>query len=195
MAYGFRPVKNAYGGVVRPNSFASYTIASGYGTGLFRGDPVALTTDGSIILAAPGSNTRNVGVFWGVKYVESDGEVKYSKTWPASTTATNIEADVIDDPTTVFMVEADQVGTAMTEAFRGASGDATSGTGDSATGISGWYLDSSGTWGATAAQLKILGSAEQGERNVWTAAGTAMDVFVVFNEHVWHGGTAGVATS
>lgn len=195
MAYGFKPVRHAKGGVVRPNSIigpAGYTIATGYGTALYKGDAVALTTGGTLIVNDPGT-TLPIGVFDGVEYTNSAGERIYSKSWPASTTATNIVAHVFDDPEIVFMVEADQVGTAFTSAYVGTSGDSTAGSGDSTTEISGHYLDTSGTWAGTAAELKVLGSAEQDSN--WTSAGTAMDVFVKFNEHFWHNDTAGVASS
>ena len=193
MAYGFKPAYHKNGGVVRANE---YEIASGYGTALYKGDPVALTTDGSIIVAAPGSNTRNVGVFQGVKYTKTTGEIVYAKSWPASQTiksGTKALALVFDDPNIVFMVESDQAVTPMTASYIGASGDATAGSADTTNEVSGWFLDSSGTWGATAAMLKVVGSAE-GDGD-FTAAGTAMDVFVVFNEHIWNAESAGVATS
>lgn len=82
-----------------------YTIATGYATGLGVGDLVKLTTDGSII---KGTNSAgNLGVFQGVTYTDSLGNVKIEKQWPASTTATNIEALVSDDPLLTYHVKAD----------------------------------------------------------------------------------------
>lgn len=191
MAYGFRPNHHLTGGTVRTNAVSnSYTIESGYSTSLFLGDPVSIAA-GYLVIGAPGSNTRNLGVFAGVVYKASDGAPVYSKYWPASTVATEIEAMVWDDPNIVFAIESDQVGTALTFADVGSSMDATAGAGSTVTGLSGWFLDSSGGAGATAAQLKILGSAEQD--GTFTGVGSAMDVLVMFNEHIWSHESAGVA--
>lgn len=95
---------------------SSYAIASGYSTLISTGDPVRLTTDGTII---KGTNAAgNIGVFAGVSYTNSLGEVKFSQFWPASTVATNIEALVIDDPFATFQAVADAaVGSVATGAL------------------------------------------------------------------------------
>ncbi len=82
-----------------------YTIASGYSTALGVGDPVKLTTDGSIIKATNGADA--IGVFMGVSYINSSGEPKITKYWPASATGTDIKALVLDDPKATFTVKGD----------------------------------------------------------------------------------------
>lgn len=85
---------------------SSYTIASGYSTGIGKGDPVKLTTDGSIIRATNDS-ADSIGVFYGVKYTDSTGKPKFSQQWLASTTATDIEALVDDNPMRTFLGKGD----------------------------------------------------------------------------------------
>lgn len=180
MAYGLKPVKHLKGGLMRAQA---YPIANNYNTALYTGDPVKLVTGGTIEIAEPASTTANIGVFWGVSYTASDGTPVFSKVWNTPSNATNIRAFVWDDPDLVFMVQADQVGTALDQAAVGACIDLSSGSGSALTGLSAWFLDSSGSPGSSTAQVKILGAANGDFQ--WTAVGTAMDVLVMFNEHIF----------
>lgn len=178
MAYGLKPAYHMRGGVIR---LTEYLIDASYGTNLYTGDPLCLVTGGTVEIAAPASTTLNIGVFAGVRYTKSDGEQVYKAYWDSPSSATNIRALVWDDPDIVFQVESDQVGTALGQADVGGAMDLTSGTGSTVWGTSGWYLDSSAGVGSGAAQVKVLGPAKRD--GVFTSAGTAMDVLVVFNEH------------
>lgn len=112
---GFQPVKkldgSAWTGATNP-----YPITSGYATSLFRGDPVTVLADGTLGVGVAGSAV--VGVFWGVKYIDSTGTPKFQSYWPGGTTVltgSSIEAEVIDDPNVVFTVqETSGTGTAGT---------------------------------------------------------------------------------
>ena len=101
---GFNPARKVGSGPDN-KSLSSYTIASGYATSLGLGDPVKLHTDGTLIKATNGADA--IGVFGGVKYINSLGEPKWSKAWIASTVATEIEALVLDDPFATFSVLGD----------------------------------------------------------------------------------------
>lgn len=99
---GLEPCKSIGSGAFT-GGLTEYAIASGYATALGVGDPVALTTDGSIIQA---SNTADaIGVFQGVTYADSTGRIQIQKYWPASQTSTNPAptALVHDDPRTTFL--------------------------------------------------------------------------------------------
>lgn len=86
--------------------FSTYTIASGYATALGMGDPVKLHTDGTIILATNGADA--LGVFMGVTYTDSNGDVKITGRWPASATSdSTIYARVMDNPNATFTVVGD----------------------------------------------------------------------------------------
>lgn len=86
----------------------AYTIATGETVAINRGDPVKLTGTGTgalsgIVVAAAGDVV--VGVFAGCSYTDSNGQPVWSASWPASTTATNIIANVYDDPTSQFAIQ------------------------------------------------------------------------------------------
>jgi hypothetical protein len=81
-----------------------YPIESGYATALAVGDPVKLTS-GYIVKATNGADA--IGVLHSVSYIDSTGTPVWNKYWPASTTGTNIEALVLDDPNASFNALAD----------------------------------------------------------------------------------------
>lgn len=182
--YGLKPVRHMTGGEVRANS---YTIASGYATDLFTGDPVLQTTDGTIIRAigAEGvASTQTVGVFGGCVYTDAQGSRKFSAYWPASTVATNIEAFVYDDPRIIFEIQAD--GTGIVEADKGALANFRIAAGNTRYGRSGAYLDS--TLAATGKQLRILRLINDSVN----APGAYANVEVMFVQHAILGVVAGV---
>ena len=146
--FGFRPFRHLMGGT--PNRFMEYPIATGYGTAIGTGDPVALISDGTITQCA--ANTRVLGVFMGVDYLNADGEAIFSAYWPASTTATDIKAHVIVDNAVTYEVQSnkssapvqDDVGlladhvTAVPSTLHGGSGAVLSST--QATGDAQWRI-------------------------------------------------------
>lgn len=144
--FGFRPIRHIAGGVIRANE---YPIASAYATAICTGDPVKLLNDGTIALAAAGD--RILGIFNGVQYVDSGGNQQFASRWPASTVATDIKANVYDDPKIVFEV---QSGGTPTSADVGTLADHVTGTGSAYTGRSAAYL--SGTMGTGAAGFRVL---------------------------------------
>ncbi|HUU81181.1 MAG TPA: hypothetical protein VMW90_07010 [Acidobacteriota bacterium] len=112
---------------------SEYTIASTYGTGIFKGDVVKLVGGGGIEAAAAAD--RVLGVFAGCQYVDAAGNQVFSKYWPASTVATEIVAWVYDDPNIVFAAQQETGGT-IAAADVGLLGDHVAGAGDTSTGIS-----------------------------------------------------------
>jgi hypothetical protein len=101
--YGFKPV-NLLGGQVFSGSTREYPIAYNYGTSIFYGDPVTLSS-GFVIIAVAPINTTNttVGVFLGCSFTDPVTKQKrFSQFYPANTLAGDIEAIVCDDPDTVF---------------------------------------------------------------------------------------------
>lgn len=168
---GFWPVRHLSGGLIR-NSM--YPIATGYATSIFTGDAVKLVAGGGIEAAAAGD--RILGVFAGVKYTNSAGAPVFSPYWPASTTATNIEALVYDDPNIVFGVQQATGGSAAA-ADVGLLGDHVAGAGSTVDGESGHEL--SGTIATSAAGFRILGKIED-PNNAW---GENVNLEVVIYEH------------
>ena len=167
---GFWPLRHLSGGSMARTS--PYTIASTYGTNIFRGDVVKLVAGGGIELAAAGD--RFLGVFDGVQYTASDGSMKYAKYWPASTTATNITAAVYDDPQMLFGV---QSAGSTVAADVGTLGDHVAGTGSTTTGISAHELN--GTTSTADAGWRVLGKVEAPDN----AYGTNVNLIVQAYEH------------
>jgi hypothetical protein len=130
----------------------SYTIATGYATALAAGEPVKLHTDGTLIRGTNGADA--IGVLQTVKYVDSQGNVKYTTYWPASTTATEIECLVIDDPNATFTAKANA---AVTSVVPGEIYAVTTTAPDAALRRSAILVDvSGGTVAAGAGMVKVI---------------------------------------
>lgn len=87
---------------------SSYSIASGYATSLFSGDPVYIANDGTIIKAVAGNGNPIMGVFYGVKYVDTTGTSQTLPYWLAGTVTQNAlvaEAAVVDDPNVLYDIQ------------------------------------------------------------------------------------------
>lgn len=178
-AYGFRPrAQHATEPETNVNAPAGYSIASGYGTDIFTGDPVKRTGTGDskgrpgIEIATPGAV---VGVFAGCSYVNAQGEQVFSPYWPASTVATDIVAHVYDNPETIFAVQCDGAFAATDIANKA---DFQSAAGNTRTGLSGYMLDSSNI--GTGDCMNILGLDTAAEPN---EIGDYADVLIKFKEH------------
>jgi len=110
--YGLRPI-NLIGGQVFAGSTRLLPITSAYATNIFFGDIVAIATNGTIVkVTNVGTNADpfpagTVGVFLGCTY--TDPNLKYklnSQYWPASTSASDAQAYVCDDPDALFQIQA-----------------------------------------------------------------------------------------
>ena len=180
---GLWPVRHLSGGTIRVNT---YPIATGYATNIFTGDVVKLVAGGGIEVAAAGN--RFLGVFAGVNYTDANGKKVFKKYWPASTTATDIEAHVWDDPNIIFGV---QSAGSTVAADVGNLGDHVAGTGSTTTGMSAHELN--GSTGTGAAGFRVLGKVNEPDN----AYGTNVNLEVQpyqheLNEHIDADGTAGV---
>lgn len=155
--FGLVPYKSLHGGPVTPAN--EYAIASGYSSNIFTGDPVKLVAGGGIEVAAAG-DAGITGVFAGVEYTDTDGNVVFKKYWPASTATLNSEdakASVYDDPDLLYLVQADDDGTALTKADIGQNADLLAGTGSTTFGQSRYELDQSTKGTSAALQVRIMG--------------------------------------
>lgn len=179
--FGLRPVRSILG--CNYGQANEYPIASGYATSLFIGDPVKAVAGGTIERAAAGDVI--LGVFMGCRYSSDNQNVTAAdekKYWPASTVASDAYAYVVDDPNTIFEVQA----TTAAAADLGANADIVVGTGNTRTGVSGSELDGS-TIAATAAQLRILRKVPRDANDF----GSNVKLEVLINEHFYKQ-TAGI---
>lgn len=121
-------------------------IAYNNSTAIFQGDAVIPLTTG-YIGQATASTVRMEGIFTGCKYLStSQKRTVWSNYWPGTdvaSTAPDIEAYVIDDPNAQFVVQAG--GTAIGFANIGEYIQLNVGTGNTATGQSGMYVESPAT--------------------------------------------------
>jgi hypothetical protein len=169
-----------------------YPISSGYSTGLFNGDPVTTLADGTIGIGVAGAAI--LGVFNGCEYTASDGEYRFLSYWPASTTVytgTVPIAHIIIDPTVVFTIQeagpSATAGTPLALADRGLNANFASGTGSTATGQSGFFLNNSTEDTTATLNLKIMALDSGNPLN--TTTGAYSNWLVIINNHQLKGGT------
>jgi hypothetical protein len=146
---GFTPAYHLTGGTIRSKE---YRIADDYATAIFSGDLVKLVAGGTIEVAGEGDSV--IGVFAGCSFAKDNGEITFSKHWPAaqSVSGSYATAYVYDDPSIVYAAQ-----------MEGASGIADIGqladmddanSGSTVTGRSAQQISS--TTGTSTAQLRIL---------------------------------------
>jgi hypothetical protein len=198
MAYGTNapqglvPVKkldgSAWTGATNP-----YQIANAYATAVFRGDPVTILTDGTLGVGVAGSTC--VGVFWGVKFTDSTGRVRFENYWPGNPgvlTGSVVEALVIDDPNTVFTIQetnaSGAAGTPLALADRGLNANFLYTAGSTATGTSAVSLNNATEADTSTLNLKIL----QLDPTPGNAIGAFANWLVVINNHLYKGGVTGL---
>jgi hypothetical protein len=191
--YGFKPV-NEIGGLPYAGSTRSFALnPAGYGTNIFNGSLVYVADTGYLqLVTADGSDgttnafpagttlTGAVGVFVGCSYVNAQGQTLFSQYYPAN--ALNAVAFVVDDPSTVFQVQANG---SLTIAAVGANvtlanAQSTS-TGSTTTGNSNVAVSS--TTKTTTAPFRVIGFPNMVGFSVVGDAYT--DVFVKWNPG-WH---------
>lgn len=147
--FGFRPADHPTGNArAKP-----YTIASAYGTAIYKYSPVILNTNGTITIGTTAADL--IGVFAGVEYTDSTGKPTWSNYWPASTTATNITAYVWDDPDLIYDVQAN--GSVAQTAVGDQADVVNPGNGSTSTGLSSAALNSTLAGAGVQAQFRIVG--------------------------------------
>lgn len=152
--FGLRPAYNPIG----LERAKKYSIASAYNTAIYKGSPVILNTNGTIVIGTTAADL--LGVFAGVEYVDSTGKPTVSNYWPASTVATQITAWVYDDPNEVYEIQADG-SIAQTAVGDQADLSASPGSGSASTGLSTATLSASLAGAGVQAQFRIIGFGQQ----------------------------------
>ena len=183
-AFGLRPLGNLSASGSQKQY--GYEIADNQSGAIYQGDLVTLK-DGYILQFDPSSHTAAVGVFNGCNYIDpTTGKPTWSNYYPGSVniTQSKIVADVMDDPSQLFVIQNDGTSAA---ANYGKNADIVVGTGNATTGMSANELDTSSIATTAALNLKVIG--------LWdvpnNAIGANAVVVVKINEHLY--GSAGVA--
>ena len=136
--FGLRPYKSLNGAPWN-NAQNRYTIKQNEGTAIFQGDLVVPTSTGNVARHSAGASDHVVGVFNGCFYTDpTTQKPTFSNFYPGSINADDIVANVIDDPDTLFLMDADA---AFTRAGLFTNYSVTNVTGNTDTGISKVQLD------------------------------------------------------
>jgi len=183
-AFGLRPIGNL--SATGAQKQYGYEIADNQSGTIFQGDLVALSA-GYITRFLPATHTAAVGVFNGCNYIDpTTGKPTWKNYYPGSVNITSgkIIADVIDDPSQLFLV---QVDAGFTAADVGKNADVIGTGGSTTTGLSTMELNSATLAVTAALNLKTVGLYNVPGNDF----GTNAVVVVKINEHVY--GSAGVA--
>ena len=118
-------------------------IKSDYTTAIFNGDAVIPVGTG-YIQQATASTVQVAGVFVGCKYLSvSQKRTVWSNYWPGSDNNGDVTAYVVNDPNAKFVVQAG--GSNVGQSAINANIQLNVGTGNTANGISGMYVESPNT--------------------------------------------------
>jgi hypothetical protein len=183
-AFGLRPIGNL--SATGAQKQYGYQIADNQAGTIFQGDLVVLT-GGFISRFLPASHTAAVGVFNGCNYNDpTTGKPTFSNFYPGSVNITSgqINADVLDDPNQLFLVQCDA---GFVAADVGKNADVIGTGGSTTSGISAMELNSATLANTATLNLKVVGL----YNDVNNEFGTNAVVVVKINEHVY--GSAGVA--
>lgn len=184
--FGLRPARTS----ISSQQQNRYRIAANYNTSIFQGDLVAMVTGGGIERVAAGGSGFILGVFNGCEFTDpTTGKPTFSNHYPASTNASDIIANVIDDPNAVFEIQADA---AFPVTDLAGNYDILATAGDTVSGTSRIELEV-GTSDSTVATLplKAIDISQDPENSDASSANT--NVIVKINNHLFSAGTAGLA--
>lgn len=185
--FGLRPYRSLNGAPWN-NAQNRYTIANNLSTAIFQGDPVKPTTAGNVTLARSNTSDRIVGVFNGVFYNDpSTQKPTFRNNYPGSIAVAGITAFVIDDPNTVYLVDANA---AFTRADLFKNYSLTNVTGNTLTGISEKQLAVNTSGLATTFAVQAIDIQEGATDSDTSTSG--VNVLVRINNHFYRSGTAGI---
>jgi hypothetical protein len=185
--FGLRPYRSINGAPWN-NAQNRYTIANNLSTAIFQGDPVQPTTAGNVTLARSNTSDRIIGVFNGVFYNDpTTQKPTFRNNYPGSIAAAGITAFVVDDPNTVFLVDADE---AFTRADLFKNYSLTNVSGNTLTGISEKQLDVSVSGITTTFAVQAIDIQEGATDSDSSTSG--VNVLVRINNHFFRSGTAGI---
>jgi hypothetical protein len=182
-AFGLKPLGNL--SATGAQKQYGYEIEDSQAGAIFQGDLVTIV-GGYVVKFAPGTHAAALGVFNGCNYIDpTTGKPTWKNYYPGSVNITQgkIIADVLDDPSQLFLIQADED---IVQADIGKNADVIGTGGSTITGVSTMELDSSTIADAEARNLKIVG--------LYDVPGNSLGDFAVIvvkiNEHLY--GSTGV---
>tara|TARA_E500000318_G_scaffold18444_1_gene19062 strand:+ start:7039 stop:7617 length:579 start_codon:yes stop_codon:yes gene_type:complete len=183
--FGLKPVRKLDGSPFI-NAQNRYRIAANYGTPIYQGDLVKPVTGGGIERAVANTSDLVVGVFNGVFYTDpTTQKPTYKNYYPGTVNASDIVANVIDDPNVVYKVDSDGAFD-VEDIFKNFA--ITNATGSTLTGISEVQLDFSVSGLTTSGTVLQAIDISQDVSNS-TADAANVDVLVRINNHFYSQGT------
>lgn len=182
-AFGFRPLGNL--SATGAQKQYGYEIADNQSGAIFQGDLVTIVA-GYVVKFVPATHSAALGVFNGCFYIDpTTGKPTWKNYYPGSVNITEgtISADVLDDPSQLFLVQSDGV---IVQANIGKNADVIGTGGSTVTGVSTMELNSATIADTAALNLKIVG--------LWNVPANSLGEFAVLvvkiNEHLY--GSTGV---
>jgi len=143
--YGLVPI-NRVDGMPYAGAIRQLPIASTYNTAIYNGDIVRIAAGGNIqkstvtVDSTTAAANNTYGVFMGVQYVNSQGQLIQSQYYPGNAAATGAVAYVVDDPMAAFKVAVTFSGnatvTTVNQSIVGTNMSVRQGTGSTTTGDS-----------------------------------------------------------
>ena len=189
---GLQPVRKLDGSAWS-GALNEYPITSTYATALYNGDPVTTLADGTIGVGVAGSPI--LGVFQGVKYIDSTGVAKFQAYWPGNPgilTGTTVTALVIDDPNVVYTIQETSgtgtAGTPLALADRGLNANFLYTAGSAATGQSAVSLNNATEADTSTLNLKIIAL----DPTPGNAVGAYANWLVALNDTRYRNGITGI---
>jgi hypothetical protein len=182
-AFGLKPLGNL--SATGAQKQYGYNIDDNQAGAIFQGDLVTIV-NGSVVKFLPATHAAALGVFNGCNYVDpTTGKPIFSNYYPGSVNITQgvIQADVIDDPNQLFIIQADA---SVVQANIGKNADVIGTGGSTTTGVSTMELNSNTIADTAALNLKIVGFYNVPDNE----PGAFAVVVVKINEHLY--GSTGV---
>ena len=182
-AFGLKPLGNL--SATGAQKQYGYEIVDNQAGAIFQGDLVTIV-NGYVVKFLPATHAAALGVFNGCNYVDpTTGKPIFSNYYPGSVNITQgiIQADVIDDPNQLFIIQADA---SVVQANIGKNADIIGTGGSTTTGVSTMELNSNTIADTAALNLKIVGFYNVPDNE----PGAFAVVVVKINEHLY--GSTGV---
>lgn len=182
-AFGLRPIGNL--SATGAQKQYGYQIADDQAGAIFQGDLVTIV-GGFVVKFVEATHAAALGVFNGCSFIDpTSGKPTFKNFYPGSVNITSgvIQADVIDDPSQLFLIQADED---IVQADIGKNANVVGTGGSTTSGQSTMELDSSSIADTAALNLKIVG--------LYNVPGNSLGDFAVvvvkINEHLY--GSTGV---
>lgn len=176
--FGFRQYK----GTGSVPTYEQVAVRIAYNaSAIFYGDPVQPDANGYVVVGSPGT-TQIAGIFVGCKYLSvAQKRTVWSNYWPGSDVASSntVEGYIVNDPNARFLAQTGSTG--ATAADINANVNFAIGTGNTATGISGAYVDMSTVNTTNTLPFRIVGLDVDPPGSPGTDAGAYNLVVVAFN--------------